>query len=302
MYANPRTRGTVIAMPFAHGVVVFSRVLAVCLFLIAMTMRFFRLRREAVWAKPLQQATRDVLEAHQRGDHHAALEIAERLKYKGRETPSYHFWRASIFFELGNLTAAEQSIRQSLAFELDDRRRKVIFTSALGKIMMAQERWESAEACFREAISKAPARAGGYRAMAELILRRNPEDRSALDIARKAVAASRKGKGLRKKLSAGARASGLAVSLSVLVWALARSRAPLSEIEAALNEAFGLWPANSKPVPASMLFFAGKAYSELGDTTNAQHQFQQAVETDPNGYYGRLSKASLDGLTRLNNV
>jgi tetratricopeptide (TPR) repeat protein len=148
----------------------------------------------------------------------------------------------------------------------------------------------------------AQARAGGYRAMAELNLRRSAQDKSALELARKAVAASRDGKWMAKAMPAEAKASDLAESLSVLVWALARSRAPLAEVEAALNEAFSLWPADSKPVRASILFFAGRAYSELGDTAQAQQQFQRAVETDPNGNYGCLSKASLDGLARPRNV
>ncbi len=229
---------------------------------------------------------RDQLAAYRRGDYEAQLKIVEGLRVKGSEPPGYLFFRGSACFQLGRLEEAEQAIRRSLAIETNAAL-KTVCRDELGRVLMAQGRWEEAADCFRECIAEAPGRGCGYRAMAEMLLRRGGRSAAALDAARSAVAADRAASG---KLGKEERDINLGESLAVLAWALAENQSPGGEIGSAIEEAFALCGDSAKPILAELHYCAGHVRAVLGDTAASARHFQSATEIDTAGYYGSLSR------------
>jgi tetratricopeptide (TPR) repeat protein len=155
---------------------------------------------------------------------------------------------------------------------------------------MAQERWDEAEACFRECMAEWPKRGGNQRAMAELMLRRDGQPKAALDAARCAVALDRADTMFRGKRGQEVRHHNLGESLAVFAWAIAKNHGDPSEVRAALDEALRLCPATAKPISAEIHFFAGHACALLGNSAESLRHFETAAEADPAGTYGRLAQ------------
>jgi len=229
------------------------------------------------------------LAAYRRGDYQAQLKIIEGFRINGSEPPYYLFFRGTAYFQLGRLDKAEQAIRRSASMETNPALR-VFCRDELGRVLMEQGRWDEAAACFRDYIVAFPNRGGGHRAMAELLLRRGEENKAALDAARLAVAADRAGAVPRGKLAKDVHDLNLSESLAFLAWALARNQADPGEVESALNEAFALCGESTKPVLAGLHFCAGQAYTALGNSAESSCHFQCAIDIDPIGNYGRLSR------------
>jgi len=230
------------------------------------------------------------LAAYRRGDYYGQLQIIEGFRTRGSEPRHYLFFRGAACFELGRLGEAEQLIRRSLSLETRPAE-KTICRDQLGRVLMQQERWDEAAACFRECIAESPRRGGGYYAMAELLLRRDEQPEAALAAARSAVAAERAEKPSRDRLGKESHNLNLAESLAVLAWALARNHADPAEVENALNEAFAACGQAAKPILAQLHFYAGRACALLGDAAGSASHFQSAADLDPLGNYGRLAQS-----------
>jgi len=229
------------------------------------------------------------LAAYRQGHYEEQLRIIEGFRVNGSEPPNYLFFRGAACHQLGWLQQAERALRRSLDLETNPVL-KTVCRNELGRVLMSAERWDEAEACFQKCIEEMPKRAGGYRALAEMLLRRGGAPQEALVQARSAVAADRAEKVLGK---AGREVNvlNLSESLAVLAWALADNQAKPGEISRALDEAFALCPPTTKPVAAELHYFAGRAWAALGETPQSNGHLQQAAEIDPAGNYGRLSQA-----------
>jgi tetratricopeptide (TPR) repeat protein len=233
------------------------------------------------------------LAAYRRGDYQTQLKIIEGFRTKGSAPPYYFFLHGDACFELGRLEEAEQAIRRSASMETDPVQR-MLCRDQLGRVLMEQGRWDEAAACFRDCIAEAPNRGGGHRAMAELLLRRGQQNEAALDAARRAVVADRAEKVARGKLakfSKELRALHLSQSLALFAWALAKHQADPDEVESTLNEAFALCGEATKPILAELHFCAGQAYAALGNKAESRRHFECAINIDPIGIYGRLSRS-----------
>jgi tetratricopeptide (TPR) repeat protein len=163
----------------------------------------------------------------------------------------------------------------------------------LGRVLMAQERWDDAEAGFRQCVAEAPRRSGGHRALAEMLLRRGGDPASALESARQAVAADRGAAARRSALGKEDNAINLGESLAFLAWALAANRADRHEVESTLDEAFRRCGVSTKPVLAELHYSAAQAHLALGNASESRRHFACAAEIDPAGVYGRLSHNAL---------
>jgi tetratricopeptide (TPR) repeat protein len=231
------------------------------------------------------------LAAYRKGDYRTQLRVIEGLRVADSEPPDYLFFRGVACFELGRLGEAEQALRQSLLQETRPQF-KVLCRDQLGRVLMEQERWDEATACFRECIAESPARGGGYRAIAEVLLRVGGQDEAALDAARKAVELDRAGGPPRGKDAREVYNSNLSESLAFLAWALARNQSDAAEFESALSEAFAISGGLAVPIQAEHHFCAGHAYAARGNSAQSVRHFERATQIDPDGNYGRLSRSA----------
>ncbi len=238
----------------------------------------------------LRSIIRAQLAAYRQGDYRGQLQIVEQLKTGSSEPPYYLFFHGAACYQLGRLQEAERALRQSLSAETNARLRTVC-RDELGRVLMAQERWEEAEACFHDCITEFPRRGGGHRAIAELRLRRGGERQAALDEARSAVAADRAERAGRGKLAKEDNSANLGESLAFFAWALAENQADSGEVEKTLNEAFSVCGEGARPILAELHFCAGHAYAALGDAAESSRHFHCATGIDPDGNYGRLSRS-----------
>ena len=195
--------------------------------------------------------------------------------------------RGAACYQFGRLEEAELALRRSLSGE----KRRKLRTAAcnlLGKVLMEQGRWKEAADCFRESIGEAPHSSGGHRALAELLLRQGQQPDAALDAARRAVVNDRASKPV-DSLS-------LSQSLALYAWALSRSAANRSDIDAALNEAFDRCGESSKPTRSALHYYAAYTHANLHNISESRRHFEIAAQIDPQRNYGRLA-ASASGIT-----
>jgi len=232
------------------------------------------------------------LAAYRKADYEAQLKIIEGLRGSGAEPHDYLFVRGAACYQLGRLDEAERALRRGLSLETNPSLRTVC-RDELGRVLMAQQRWDEAEACFRECIAEAPQRSGGHRALAEMLLRRGGDSTATLEPAQSAVAADRGVTARRSALGKEDNAINLSESLAILAWALAANQADRHEIESTLDEAFRLCGVTTKPVLAELHYTAGRAQLALGNAGESRRQFACAAEIDPAGTYGRLSQSAL---------
>jgi tetratricopeptide (TPR) repeat protein len=231
------------------------------------------------------------LAAYRKGDYRAQLQIVEGLRANGSEPANYLFFRGVACFELGRLDEAERALRLSLSKETRVEF-KVLCRDQLGRVLMEQERWDEATACFRECIAESPKRGASYRSIAEALLRLGDQDASALEAARTAVAFDRAQPVARGEGGQEVHSTNLSESLAFLAWALAKNQCDPAEMESALSEAFALYKGLAKPILAELHFCAGHAYAARGNAVESLRQFQRATEIDPDGNYGRLSRSA----------
>jgi tetratricopeptide (TPR) repeat protein len=227
--------------------------------------------------------------AYAAGNYQRQLSIVSLYRFT---MPAAHlFFRGAAYHQLGRLDQAERDLRQSLAKRTDAARRTVC-RDELGLVLLDQARYDDALACFNECIAESPRRGGGYRGIAETLLRRGGEDAAALRSARLAVDADRAAKVGRGRLARKVYGLNLAESLAFLAWAQARSGAETVEVDRNLSDAFKYCGESTKPVLARIHYCAGQAYSALGNAAQSERHFQLAAQTDPSGNYGRLAGAA----------
>ena len=235
---------------------------------------------------------RDIVDAGRRSDYAAQLSLAEGLRFRGSEPAMYLFWRGSALYQLGQTGEAEQALRRSLA-TLKTRKPRLGCGNLLGRVLMAQSRWDEAAHYFAQCISEFPLECVGHLSMAELLLRRGEQAESALEEARKAEEAELLQRVAPFSLARELHEAQLARCLAVQAWALARTGGDPGKVAAMLQEAFDLCGTKANHVVAEMHYFAGRTCGELGNAAESDGHFRDAIAADGAGNFGRLSAAAL---------
>ncbi len=146
---------------------------------------------------------------------------------------------------------------------------------SLGRILLAQSRFEEARRTLEAVIKMAPSRTAAHSGLAELRLLQGVETAQALESAQHA-----------RKLQSDPKR--LAAIWADEAWALAvlgRS----SEAQQAMEAGARVLDRESRPEVAGFHWRGGMATRALEQWTPAAQWFAKAEETDPQGYYGRLA-------------
>jgi tetratricopeptide (TPR) repeat protein len=226
-----------------------------------------------------------VIAAYREGDYETALQKTEALKLGFSKTAEYCFLRGSMLHHLGRFHEAEASLREGLPLEENPSQKALVYNT-LASVFMDQGRYPEAIAFFENAGRAWPDRGANHRGIAEVWLRQGRELPEALDHARQAVEIDRQASGMKKEVLD----SRLGEDLAVLAWAVAENCHDIHEVEQLLAEAFPLCGTKSKPILAQTHYHAGRAYQALNLPEKSREHFRQAVETDPQGNFGRLAR------------
>jgi tetratricopeptide (TPR) repeat protein len=249
-----------------------------------------RLGRRGGLAQSLQatKAIDDVLAAYRRADYDDALRKAEGLKKGSSKTATYCYFRGKMLYELGHLRDAEANLRKSISLEEDaGGRRAALGRESLGYALLEQGEYAGAIGCFEDSIRLWPDRGAAHRAIAEVLLREGGSNTETLTRARRAAETDRAARALSNEIHD----HNLSTSLATLAWAVAAGAGDPAEVERLLAEAVPLCGNDTKPVVAQGHYYAGRAYLALGLLEESGRHFEQAIATDPQGNYGRLSLA-----------
>jgi len=233
-------------------------------------------------------------EAYRNGDYEAQLEVAEALKRSAH--PAHLYFRGRALLELGRMDEAEACLRQSSIEEYDGHC-IALYKDELGQVLVEQQRYDEAIACFESGIPHWPQRGGCHRGVAATLLRQGGKGPESLGRARQAVEIdehySKVPAGVHDLHVSEARAWNLGESLATLAWAEAVNSGNAAEVERLLARAFTLCPEDAVPVRAKVHYHAGRVYASLGKREESTGQFERAARIDPKGIYGRLGKAAM---------
>ena len=194
--------------------------------------------------------------------------------------------RVDALFYSGRAQEAETILRGMVETEHNAAHKTLAFEH-LGRVLLAQGRYDDAKRSFEAAIKLTPGRSAAHAGLAEVRLLRDAEPVQALADAERALDLHRVS--LKERRIARAR---LAIIRGNQAWALARlgrSAESQQAIEAGARE----MSPNYIPEAAGFYWRAGMAMVAIENSTAAAGHFRRAAELDPAGYYGRLAAKHL---------
>jgi tetratricopeptide (TPR) repeat protein len=194
--------------------------------------------------------------------------------------------RADALFFSGRARDAEPILRELSETESRVGGKALAFED-LGRVLMAQSRYEDAKRAFEAAAKLMPARSAASSGLAELRLLQDLDPAQALEDAERALRLHR-GSLLERK----AAKERLATIRGNQAWALARlGRGAESQqaIEAGARE----MDLHHLPEVAGFYWRAGMAMLAIENVTAAAGHFRRAAELDSEGYYGKLAAQHL---------
>lgn len=203
--------------------------------------------------------------------------------------PSTEPWkmlRVDALFFSGRAREAEPILREMVETR-NAAVHKTLAFEHLGRVLMAQDRYEDAKRAFEAAAMLMPARSAAYSDLAELRLLQGFEPVEALEDAERALQLHRDSLLERKKGK-----ERLATIRGNQAWALARlgrSAESQQAIEAGARE----MDLHYIPEVAGFYWRAGMAMLAIENVTAAAGHFRRAAELDSQGYYGRLATEHL---------
>jgi hypothetical protein len=203
--------------------------------------------------------------------------------------PSTGTWKnawGEVLFFADRAREAEPIVRD-LAETQRDSTLRTLALDDLGRVLMAQRRYDEAKRAFEASAKLTPTRSRSHSGLAELRLLQGIETQQALEDAERALELHRKLLSRRT----GAREY-FADICGNQAWALAViGRA--AESQKAIDD--GLREVDSQHIPALTGFHwrAGMAMLALGKTSAAVTHFRRSAELDPDGFYGKLSARQL---------
>ena len=194
--------------------------------------------------------------------------------------------RADVLFFSGRAREAEPILRE-LVETKNDKGHKTLVFEHLGRVLLAQSRYEDARRAFKATANLMPARAAAYSGLAELRLLQGVGPVQALEDAERALQLHCDS--LLERKTAKER---LATIRGNQAWALARlGRGAESQqaIEAGARE----MDLDYIPEVAGFYWRAGMAMLAIENVTAAAGHFRRAADLDPQGYYGKLAAQHL---------
>ena len=203
--------------------------------------------------------------------------------------PSTGVWKnasGEVLFFSDRAREAEPIVRELAETQRDSTLRTVALDD-LGRILIAQRRYDEAKRAFEASARLTPTRSRSYSGLAELRLLQGIEAQQALEDAERALQ-------LHRKLLA--RRNGAREYLADIrgnqAWALAVLGRG-AESQQAIDEGLREVDSSHKPSLAGFYWRAGMAMLALGNTTTAVTRFRRSAELDRDGYYGKLAARQL---------
>jgi tetratricopeptide (TPR) repeat protein len=194
--------------------------------------------------------------------------------------------RVDALFYSGKAQEAETILRGMVETEHGANHKTLAFEH-LGRVLLAQGRYNDAKRAFEAAAKLMPSRSAAYAGLAEVRLLQGVEPVQALADAERALELHRASLAERKTAR-----ERLAIIRGNQAWALAavgRSVESRQAIEAGARE----MAPDYMPEAAGFYWRAGMAMLAIENSAAAAGHFRRAAELDPEGYYGRLAAKHL---------
>jgi tetratricopeptide (TPR) repeat protein len=224
--------------------------------------------------------------AMRRGDYDGALNIVRRFHFYNPSGMEPLRMSGHILVVAGRYREAEDTLRRSLVSS-QARQSYGYALEYLGDALMEQGRYDEATRSYEAALHAFSWRLRPYRGMAEMLLRRGTNAQQALEYVEKIIdftgltAVQRSGNGRPQD-----------DYWALKAWALA-AIGRTSEVAAAIESAVKATDAKCLPDLATTYYRAGMAMQAMGISLAANQHFQRAIELDPNGRRGALSKVAM---------
>jgi tetratricopeptide (TPR) repeat protein len=208
-----------------------------------------------------------------RGNYAGARQVLDGLL----AWPATGLWkltRAQVLFYWNKAAEAEAILRELLDAHQDTKQRTLALEE-LGRVLLAQSRYEDARRAFEAMIQMAPMRPAAHSGLAELRLIQGVEAGQALENVRRA-----------RQLQADRKCLGPIWADEA--WALAML-GQSSEAQQAVEVGARELDKQHRPEVAGFHWRVGMTMLALEQTTVALQWFVKAAEIDPAGYYGALA-------------
>jgi tetratricopeptide (TPR) repeat protein len=231
-------------------------------------------------------ALRVMHQAVRRGDYEGALKIIRWFHFYNPSGSEALRLSGHILLLAGRYPEAEDALRRS-------------FTSShagatygmaleyLGDTLLEERLYDEALRCFEAALHTLTWFRRPYRGMAEMLLRQGKDPQKALQYVESIIDFA----GL-SQLQIRNNGHPQDDYWSLKAWALA-SMGRSSEVAGAIENALKATSPKCRPDLAATHYRAGMAMQVLGNISEAQEHFRQAVEFDPNGRRGTLAKTAM---------
>jgi len=233
---------------------------------------------QALGVKLMNQALR-------RGDYEAALRIIRWFHFYNPSGAEALRLTGHAYLFAGRYSDAEDALRRSLS----SARASQTYGTALerlGDALMEQGRYDEALRSYEAALHSFAWMRRPYRGITELHLRRG-ENTQALSTVEKIIDFD--GLSLAQRKSNGHPQDDY---WALKAWALART-GQSSQVATAIENALKAANPHCPPDVAAVHYRAGMAMQALGNMSEANRHFEQAVKLDPRGRFGTLAKAAL---------
>jgi len=203
--------------------------------------------------------------------------------------PSTGLWklmRVDALFYSGRDRDAEKILRETIETERSVANQTLTFEH-LGRVLLAQGRYDDAKRAFEAAIKLMPKRSAAYAGLAEVRLQQGAETAQALEDCERALRLYGESRAERKLAR-----ERVAMIRGNHAWALARLGRSAEASQAIAAGARDMAP-DYAPEAAGFYWRAGMAMLETDNVAAAVGHFRRAAELDPAGYYGRLATKHL---------
>jgi tetratricopeptide (TPR) repeat protein len=186
----------------------------------------------------------------------------------------------------GRSADAEAALRQSLVGETSSVHKSLVLVN-IGYTLLGEGRYNEAKQALEEAIALRPDGAVAYSTLAEVYLRQGIEPQKALDLLNKGIEYKRASD---RQMTVDLHIFGyLYANRAWALWLLGHA----VEAGEALDEARKYSTVDIKPGAAGVHYRIGRVLLAEKRNTEADREFRQARQIDPNGIYATLSEAAL---------
>ncbi len=228
-----------------------------------------------------------VYSALMKGEYTQALRNVQQLETKYSQDFAALYNRGTILLFAGQYSEAEKFLRQSLQVGQKMTSFLPEILTNLGYTFLRQGRYEEATRAFEGAIKLNPKAGHACCGLTEVYLFQGKEPQRALDLLVHFMNTTPKREVRDKTVWSSI--------ISDEAWALALLGRH-ADAQETLRQAFQFTDKSWKPRLASWRFKEGKVFQLQGDRSQAAQSFHRAIQFDPAGAYGQLSRQALEEL------